>query len=312
MLEIMCRCRSCPSCLRYRRDLWSSRAARETLAGKRTWFGTLTLSPAEHYRVLCQARVDYPDFDQAHPDDQFRMRHEVISKEITKYLKRVRKTTGAKIRYLLVTEAHKSGLPHYHILVHEVTEQRVTQRELTKDWKSGFSKWKLLTDPAAISYVCKYLAKDDRARVRASIRYGKDERLNQEGGKGGKLPPLTSALTPSSFEDQRNEETNVKSDPPNHDHNHDYGDCPRWPALLREDTRVQADTGPEVEGTHRQGAAINHPGELQTATYPDQPMTMHDLRPAFLEGRKCRSAKRLADLRKAQGSRPGCTLLGGF
>ena len=39
--------------------------------------------------------------------------------EITKYFKRIRKNSDAPLRYILVQEQHKSGLPHFHALIHE-------------------------------------------------------------------------------------------------------------------------------------------------------------------------------------------------
>lgn len=193
MLELICRCRSCPSCLRYRRDLWSGRAVVEVMASKRTWFGTLTLRPEEQYRALCEARRDDPSFDELDQNEQFKRRHAVISKWITLYLKRIRRYSGASLRFLLVAEAHKSGLPHYHILVHEVTEVTVTQRQLAKQWTHGFTKFKLVNDTVATKYVTKYLAKDAIARVRASIRYG-----SIEGVIKGDTSPLTNSSQKNS------------------------------------------------------------------------------------------------------------------
>ena len=94
--------------------------------------------------------------------------------DVTKWLKRVRKESGAKLRYILVAEAHKSGLPHYHMLVHEqVGGGQVGERTLRKQWAMGFSKWNLVTDKAPARYVCKYLTKAAAARVRASLNYGR-------------------------------------------------------------------------------------------------------------------------------------------
>lgn len=171
------RCRRCDNCLRCRCRLWDGRAQIELLRSKRSWFGTLTLRPDEHYKVLCQARAWCKsrgvDFDALSFGEQFAERHRVISAEITKFLKRVRKESGAKLRYLLVAEHHKSGLPHYHVLVHEMAgDAPVSYRTLTSQWPFGFSKWKLVTDTKPARYVTKYLSKTIAARVRASIRYG--------------------------------------------------------------------------------------------------------------------------------------------
>lgn len=100
-------------------------------------------------------------------------RHDEITKELTLWLKRVRKQSAASIRYLLVCEAHKSGLPHYHILVHQVGEVPVLKKHL-EDWPHGFTQWKLVNDLTSTSgYVTKYLLKEARARLRASVRYGR-------------------------------------------------------------------------------------------------------------------------------------------
>lgn len=89
-------------------------------------------------------------------------------------LKRLRKAHGKRggLRYLVVMEAHKSNLPHYHILLHEVfTDYPMRKALLRPAWRFGFSHWKLADEKAA-PYVAKYLAKSAQARIRASIDYG--------------------------------------------------------------------------------------------------------------------------------------------
>lgn len=97
----------------------------------------------------------------------------MISREFTLFFKRLRKVTGAKIRYLLVAEQHKDGWPHYHALLHE-KGVAVTKRQLEHEWRLGFTQFKLvpLDDPHVAGYVTKYIAKQALARIRASLRYG--------------------------------------------------------------------------------------------------------------------------------------------
>lgn len=170
-------CRRCKACLRYRRWQWRCRAERELRVASRTWFGTLTLSPESHYLMMARAGVD-----------TFAGRHREASKEVTKFLKRVRKNTGAPLRYLIVCEEHKqklAGLPHYHLLVHQSDPLKpVTYRDLAGQWKWGFSNFKLvddgeLTNQQAAGYVTKYLVKSMSARVRASIDYGFDRLIRE-------------------------------------------------------------------------------------------------------------------------------------
>ena len=128
-------------------------------------------------RHLCvkQAAKIGVDFDTLTEDERFRHRHEKISTWLTLWLKRVRKNSGAPIRYIIVCEAHKSALPHYHALIHEtdITKQ-VRKRTLQAAWPHGYTVFKLVSndDTRSAAYVCKYLAKSNRARVRASVGYG--------------------------------------------------------------------------------------------------------------------------------------------
>jgi hypothetical protein len=175
-VSIFVRCRKCDRCRENRRRRWSARAISEWEASERTWFGTLTLSPAAHDHFKLQAQRDCgvraTDFDAFSPDEQFLARHRAIGAEITRWLKRVRKNSGAKVRFLLVAEQHKSGLPHYHAMIHEGEGPKVEYRVLRDAWRVGFSQFKLVSDQRAASYVCKYLSKSALARVRASSRYG--------------------------------------------------------------------------------------------------------------------------------------------
>ena len=181
------RCRKCHMCLRWRAYQWRERAMLETSAAPRTWFVTLTLRPEEHWlaelRASAECRRRGVSFEQLSPSEQFEERHKVIGYDLAKWLKRVRKQSGAKLRYILVAEAHKSGMPHYHALIHEVYESKpVTKRQLQEQWTLGFSGAKLVEDLRSASYVTKYLSKSVLARVRASLRYGKGALSTTLGG----------------------------------------------------------------------------------------------------------------------------------
>ena len=176
-LELVTRCRVCDHCRTARTKLWRMRAAVEIKAAARTWFGTLTLRPENQYRFLLEARrraaLGCREFDELSDGEQFKARVAEISREITLYLKRVRKASNAPLRYCLVAEAHKSGDPHFHILIHERDENRpVTHRILSDQWPLGFTNFKLVDDVKPASYIAKYLSKSALARVRASKRYG--------------------------------------------------------------------------------------------------------------------------------------------
>jgi hypothetical protein len=166
VVDLTVRCRQCGPCLRMRARLWAARCMAELGTASRTWFGTLTLSPEWHYRAsVIAGSID------------FKARHRVITRWITLYLKRVRKESGARFRYCIVAEAHKSGLPHYHVLLHEPDAGNVVRfRTLQSQWSHGFSNWKLAdtegVDPRLPWYLAKYLAKSSLARVRASKDYG--------------------------------------------------------------------------------------------------------------------------------------------
>jgi hypothetical protein len=112
------------------------------------------------------------DLDTLDSAEQFAEWCRAIGKELQLTMKRLRKNTGGYVRYLFVFERHLSGTPHIHGLIHESPgSNAVVKRAIESSWHDGFSSCRLV-DKAGIGYVTKYLAKDFRARLRASIRYG--------------------------------------------------------------------------------------------------------------------------------------------
>lgn len=181
-------CRKCEQCLKHRSRLWAARCVAETRDAARTWLGTLTFRPEEHYAALTRASLKLSkqgdDFAALTEGQQSSARIAAMSPWITLFLKRVRKQSGARVRYCLVWEQHKSGLPHAHLLLHEVDENStIRKRLLQAQWPHGFSNFKLVADPRAAGYVAKYLSKSAIARVRASGLYG-----------GFVYPPKTRSL----------------------------------------------------------------------------------------------------------------------
>lgn len=231
-LTMETKCRNCEPCRKSRQNLWADRAVTETRLSTRTWFGTLTLTPGEHHHALNLARAKLArqglDFDALPPSEQFMLHNQQTSQLVTKYLKRMRKglTEEASIallraagvpprqwgkklkpqyrfRYIAVAEAHESGWPHYHLLMHELPgHDQLRKLWLDVVWTHGFAKWRLVADDTAprraANYVCKYLGKDAKARVRASIRYG----LDLPGASPGVLV-ITPVITCAARRDTR-------------------------------------------------------------------------------------------------------------
>jgi len=181
-MDMYVRCRQCENCLERRRRLWTARAIDECALAHRNWFGTLTIRPEDRVRYLYGAQLRNEratgDSWEATPyPDQYRYLCVEVLRDVTKFLKRVRKNAGTPFRYLLVTEAHEDGFPHLHMILHE-SEGSVRKTVLEAAWRSGFSHWRLLPDgnPKGAYYACKYLSKSALTRIRASQRYGQEAR----------------------------------------------------------------------------------------------------------------------------------------
>lgn len=182
-VEMTVRCRKCPNCLKVRSWEWAARARAELAVWPRSYLVTLTLSPEEQYRAICEATAELisesVDPSTISKEEYFAYRCKAIGVWITLYLKRVRRELGVALRYVLVAEAHKSGDPHFHMLVHECQRAKPdawdTYCVLKSQWPHGHSSVNGITpgDLRAARYVCKYLSKSALARVRASARYGR-------------------------------------------------------------------------------------------------------------------------------------------
>lgn len=114
---------------------WTGRAITEYQLAARTWFGTVTMSPEEHYGLDARASVRlYAKgvlWSQLSSSEQFVERAREMGSEMTLFIKRLRKGDAnhekPQIRYLLIAEAHDSehtsdemrGRPHFHMLIHE-------------------------------------------------------------------------------------------------------------------------------------------------------------------------------------------------
>lgn len=199
MIEILTPCHQCRPCLLTRQRLWSMRAKAEFDGSLRTWFGTLTLSPESAQYYLNAARWkdirQGVDFETLPEKEQFALWNTEVQREVTKYLKRVRKESGAKLRYLCVTEMHKSGVPHMHMLVHETEGQgTVKHATLSAQWHVGFERWRLATDKRSATYLCKYLSKSAVARVRASLNYGRNTLYENSENLQREFPTLPTGV----------------------------------------------------------------------------------------------------------------------
>jgi hypothetical protein len=185
-LSMMVPCRKCEGCLKARAWRWGKRAVAEWEQSPRTWFGTLTFSPEERFRLIALTRQRFDavgvTFEKMSPVERYSELHRTMGPLVTRFIKRLRKGAKASgfeplsFRYLLAVEPHKDWVPHYHMLVHEVSDtDPVRKKALERPWPHGFTQWRLVKDSKQAFYAAKYLRKYSIARVRASECYGEAE-----------------------------------------------------------------------------------------------------------------------------------------
>lgn len=220
------KCKTCQWCKLMRACGWGHRVEEVCNEHVANWLGTVTLSPFEHSRIdMLRDRVvrrtklpewfieEQGSFDaaqaEAYRKDVFRARCAVFSKWLTSWLEayreRRRRALGRRpeFKYLMVAEEHKSGLPHFHLLLHEKEWGELVRLDemysfwdrkhqtwsvrvddaagLRKTWVQGFTSFELVRDAHGASYVCKYLSKEMLWRVRASLRYCTSDAESPEG-----------------------------------------------------------------------------------------------------------------------------------
>lgn len=219
------RCRTCPPCLKANMWRWLRSMEAHIIAsheaGRRTWFGTLTLRPEAQRATLSQAWEKWmadnatvsgvPEWwDDPMCDLRFALHREILVRECQLYWKRLRKV-GHRFKYALVFERHlgggaKHGWPHMHFLLHEDGDP-ITKAALQKQWDLGFTQVKLVRADGARNaayYVSKYLSKSKQSRQIASLRYDTYKYpLNRVAGRVGtpsvrRSPriPMKRATTP--------------------------------------------------------------------------------------------------------------------
>lgn len=104
-------CGKCLACLSNKRNDWAFRLTQEHKASKGACFVTLTYHPKY-----------VPDYG-------------LDKKHVQKYMKRLRKIYGQKLRYFCVGEyGSKHGRPHYHIILFNYDE-RGTSGPITQAWR---------------------------------------------------------------------------------------------------------------------------------------------------------------------------------
>ncbi|QXP07812.1 MAG: replication initiator protein [Arizlama microvirus] len=176
------RCRKCEACGRARKRQWIARAITESFLSERTWFVTLTLRPAIVLEHQPKVEASTRFLEAKTVEDKVSAWDHHLKSELQQYLKRVRKNSHGRIRYMQVVEAHASGLPHWHILVHETSARATSKLCLRTNWHMGFTHARLAT-ATDIFYVCKYAAKSAPGRLRASQRYGRPVQSPPQGSE---------------------------------------------------------------------------------------------------------------------------------
>lgn len=157
-------CGQCMPCRINRRRLWVSRLLLESKLYDRSYFVTLT-------------------YDEAHvPVDK-----SLVPRDVTLFLKRLRKSVPYKLRYFAVGEyGDISGRPHYHVMLFGLLDPS----KVALAWEVGFVHVGEVT-PESCNYICGYACKGwTLPNVALKGRHPEFVRMSLKPGIGGDAVPL--------------------------------------------------------------------------------------------------------------------------
>lgn len=185
-IVLLTACRQCVACRDHRFQLWGARAAAEFAHADHTVMITLTLGPTARWQLDARARAMVLDPDE---EVSFSERWPVMLKDVQAFIKRLREQQRRRhihVRYMVVIEPHKDGMPHAHLLLHQyprgsLANWNETLPEVVRTlWGHGFIKISDVADERGCFYVAKYLCKEGSIPVRASQNYGEGRRTPDE------------------------------------------------------------------------------------------------------------------------------------
>lgn len=163
----------CIPCRLNRRRLWTHRLILEAYNHEKVAFVTLTYN-----------QENYPK------------NNSLVPKDVTDFLKRLRKQTGRKIRYYVVGEyGDRTERPHYHMAIYGVGPEE--GRLIEKAWGKGFVYMGDITEKSA-QYIANYVTKRMTRKwdERLKGRYPEFARMSRKPGLGAdSLMPLVDGIT---------------------------------------------------------------------------------------------------------------------
>lgn len=150
-------CRKCWQCISNYQDLWVGKCIAESKTAVKTYVVNLTYGSDEY---MGTEGNDMRAVTLCYPDVQL-------------WLKRLRHQSTGRLRFLAAGEyGDEKGRAHWHVLL--FCESQTVIPNLRLDWRyihegekgqmiwpHGISFWQEVKDPAQVSYVCKYIQKDE-------------------------------------------------------------------------------------------------------------------------------------------------------
>lgn len=159
-------CGQCLNCRKQKALEWQIRAYHELIENPKAIFITLTYKPKNLKITAKKAMNQYDKRGTLDPED------------ITKFMKKLRKKTAQKLRYIYCGEyGEQKWRPHYHMIIYGISKEEISREEIEKIWKLGHvDKSEETVTKNVISYIVGYMNKKKPNKALEKEIYEKNNR----------------------------------------------------------------------------------------------------------------------------------------